>query len=157
MQYLKTFLLYSLAWAVIQWVSILQYLSYSIFYRSLNASCTLAFLLFLYCALDRSISYISIPKIVVAILLSLSCLVGYISGFILGQSQWAIIVYIVLYFFLIYSFIGSFYILFIQAIVSSFKYIQSGRNPILYSSTAFSVNLYAPIIVQKYRFCAMSS
>ena len=42
-------------------------------------------LLLLYYVLNRSISYISIPKIVAIILLSLLYIVGYISSFILSR------------------------------------------------------------------------
>ena len=154
---LKTFLLYSLAQAVILQVSVLWYFPHSLFYCFLNASYTLALLLFLYWASDRSASYISIFKMAAVILLNLSHLVGRINGFILGQSQWAIVAYIVLYSLLIYSFVGPSYVLSIQATASSSRYIQSGGKPILYSSTAIGVNLYAPIIVRRYRFCTISS
>ena len=58
--------------------------SYFLFHHSLNPSCTLALLLFLYCTLDRSACRISVPIMAAAIFLSLSLLVGRIGGFILG-------------------------------------------------------------------------
>ena len=135
----------------------LQYLSYFLFYRFLNASCTLALLLFLYCALDKSAYYISVFIMAAAIFLNLSLLVDRIGGFILGQNQWAIIACIVLYSLSMCFLAGPSFILSVQVMASFSKYIQSGRNPILYSSTAISVNLYAPTIIQRHQFYTASS
>ena len=157
MWYLKTFLLYSLVQAVVLQVSMLQYFPHSFFHCFLNAFYTLALLLFLYWALDRSVSYISVPKMAATILLSLSRLIGCINGFVLSQSQWAIIAYIVLHSLLMCFFTGPFCVLFVQAIASSFRCIWSGKKSILCFSTAISINLYTPVIVQRYRFCTIFS
>ena len=137
---LKTFLLYSSAWAVVLWVSILWYFPYSLFYCFLNAFYILALLLFLYQALDRSAGHISVFKMAAVILLSLSCLIGRINGFILGQSWWAIIACIVLHSLLMCFFAGPSCVFSVQAIVSSFRCMWSSKNPILCFNTAIGVD-----------------
>jgi len=83
------------------------------FHRFLNAFCILAFLLFLYCVLNRSAGCTFVSVITAAILLSLSYLMGRINGFVLGQNWWAIMAHMVLHFFSMCSFTGPFLVFFI--------------------------------------------